>query len=106
MTIRNILLLFRERDRVACGYDFGVINQPEWAIEVKGLKEIKGNIQFTDREWNEARIKQENYWLVVIGNMSIKPVSRIIRNPHTLLSVRSTYRQSIIIEWHSTISVA
>ncbi|MEZ4727593.1 MAG: hypothetical protein R3E79_10720 [Caldilineaceae bacterium] len=31
----------------ACGYDFGVQAQPQWAIEVKGLKTNRGVIQFT-----------------------------------------------------------
>jgi len=91
--------------QAACGYDFGVRNQPDWAIEVKGLKQAKGNIQFTDREWSEARIRQENYWLVVVGNMATQPVPRIIRNPHTHLPAHSRYRQSIVIEWHSTVAV-
>lgn len=91
--------------QAACGYDFGVRTQLEWAIEVKGLKQTKGNIQFTDREWSEARIRQENYWLVVVGNIATEPLPRIIRNPHAQLSAYSTYRQSIVVEWHSTISV-
>jgi transcriptional regulator with XRE-family HTH domain len=91
--------------QAACGYDFGVNKRPEWAIEVKGLKQTKGNIQFTDREWNEARLRQENYWLVIIGNIATQPVPRIIRNPHALLPAHSTYRQSIVVEWHSTVSV-
>jgi hypothetical protein len=91
--------------QAACGYDFGVGGRPEWAIEVKGLKQAKGNVQFTDREWSEARIRQENYWLVVVGNIASQPIPRIIRNPHDLLSARSTYRQSIAIEWHSMVSV-
>ncbi|MFN8489196.1 MAG: helix-turn-helix domain-containing protein [Caldilineaceae bacterium] len=91
--------------QAACGYDFGVRTQPEWAIEVKGLKQTKGSIQFTDREWSEARIRQENYWLIVVGNIASEPLPRIIRNPHSQLSAHSTYRQSIVIEWHSTVSV-
>lgn len=92
--------------QAACGYDFGVRNRPEWAIEVKGLQQTKGNILFTDREWSEARIRQENYWLVVVGNLAAQPAARIIHNPHAFLSAHSTYRQSIVVEWHSTVSVA
>ena len=91
--------------QAAGGYDFGVRNRPEWAIEVKGLKQTKGNILFTDREWREAQLRQENYWLVVIGNIATQPVPRIIRNPHQILSAHSTYRQAIMVEWHSMVSV-
>jgi len=69
------------------------------------LKQAKGNIQFADREWREARTRQENYWLIVVGNMATEPVPRIIRNPHALLPAHSKYRQSIVVEWHSTVSV-
>jgi hypothetical protein len=34
----------------ACGYDFGVSSQKKTAIEVKGIKLLRGDILFTDRE--------------------------------------------------------
>lgn len=89
----------------ACGYDFGVLYQSELAIEVKGLKESKGGIQFTDREWAEAKTRRENYWVVVVGNLSTKPLARVIRDPHSSLAIQTTYRQSIVVEWHSVVSV-
>lgn len=90
----------------ACGYDFSVRHKPEWAIEIKGLKTSKGGIQFTDREWTEAKNRQEDYWLIVIGNLSTQPVPRIVRDPHATLPAESKYRQSITIEWHSYISIS
>lgn len=57
----------RDCRQLACGFDFGVQERPEWAIEVKGMKQPKGEILFTDREWFEAKIRQDNYWLVVVG---------------------------------------
>ena len=89
----------------ACGFDFGVQGRPEWAIEVKGMKQPKGEILFTDREWFEAKIRQDNYWVVVVGNLIAEPTARIIRNPHSELTVRSTYRRSIVVEWHSTVHI-
>ena len=89
----------------ACGYDFSVQNKPEWAIEVKGLKETRGGILFTDREWAEAGIRKDNYWLVVVGNLSANPIARIIQNPHKILTAHSRYRQSLTVEWHSTLSL-
>jgi len=91
--------------QTGCGYDFSVFNRAEWAIEVKGIKQAQGNILFTDREWVEARLHQDNYWLVVVGNIATQPVARIIRNPHATLPAASTYRQSIVVEWRSTVSV-
>lgn len=91
--------------QMACGYDFGVQYRPEWAIEIKGLKASKGGIQFTDREWSEAKNRHEDYWLIVIGNLSQEPVPRIIRDPHASLPIDSKYRQSITVEWHTVVSV-
>ena len=91
--------------QAGCGYDFSVSNRAEWAIEVKGIKQTQGSILFTDREWTEARLRQDNYWLVVVGNMATQPLARIIRNPHATLAASSTYRQSIVVEWRSTVSV-
>lgn len=53
----------------ACGFDFGVQHRPDWAIEVKGIKEKKGSLQFTDREWSEAKMRKANYWVVIVGNL-------------------------------------
>jgi|SRR5579871_4782564 len=91
--------------QMACGYDFGVQHEPEWAIEIKGLKTAKGGIQFTDREWTEAKKRREDYWLIVIGNLSAQPVPHIIRDPHVTLAVESKYRQPITVEWHAYISI-
>ena len=88
----------------AQGYDFAVRDRPECAIEVKGLKATRGVIQFTDREWREAGIRRCNYWLVVIGNIAVEPTTRVIHDPCTVLTARSVYRQSIVVEWHSSVS--
>ncbi len=90
----------------ACGFDFGVKDKPEWAIEVKGLKETRGGILFTDREWTEAKLRKNNYWLVVVGNLKAdSPTPRLIRDPYNALAIQSRYRQSLVVEWHSSIDV-
>jgi hypothetical protein len=60
-----------DRRQSACGYDFGVVRLPDVGIEIKGLKHNAGEVLFTDREWDEASIRLENYWLVVIGNLGV-----------------------------------
>ena len=89
----------------ACGFDFGVQRRPEWAIEVKGIKERQGSLQFTDREWSEARMRNANYWVVVVGNLSAQPHVRIIRDPYHSLNVHSRIRRALVVEWHSYISL-
>ena len=88
-----------------CGYDFGVESAPEWAIEVKGLKENKGSIQFTDREWAEAKARRADYWVILVGNLAAQPTAKIFRDPYHLLSVKSRYRQTVAVEWYSTVTI-
>ncbi|HEV8715421.1 MAG TPA: DUF3883 domain-containing protein [Candidatus Binatia bacterium] len=96
------ILDFRQ---AACGFDFGVRGQAEWAIEVKGLKRVRGDIQFTDREWTEAKYRRENYWLVIVGNLAAKPLARVIRDPHAVLKANCAYQASLTAIWRSTVSV-
>lgn len=89
----------------ALGFDFGVQGQPERAIEVKGLKPTKGAVQFTDREWSEAKYRRDNYWLVVVGNLGADPESRVIRDPFSVLTAHCTYQTSVTAVWRSTVSI-
>lgn len=96
------LLDFRQAAR---GFDFGVRGRPEQAVEIKGLKEERGAISFTDREWTEAKIRKEDYWLVVVGNLSVQPVPRVVRNPRAVLEARCRIQTTIAAVWTSTLSV-
>lgn len=91
--------------QAGCGYDFGVQHRLEWAIEVKGLSDTKGNVQFTDREWSEAKLRRENYWIIIVANLPTRPIPKVIRDPYKLLQVRSRYRHTFVVEWHSFVSV-
>ncbi|MEZ4726973.1 MAG: DUF3883 domain-containing protein [Caldilineaceae bacterium] len=90
----------------ACGYDFGVTDEPDWAIEIKGMKETRGAIQFTDREWREAKVRKSDYWVIVIGNLAYQPVFDVFRNPHRLLTIKSRYRQTVAVDWIATVSLS
>jgi hypothetical protein len=91
--------------QAACGFDFGVKSDAARAIEVKGLKPLRGAIQFTDREWSEAKLRRQNYCVVVIGNLALEPVARVFHDPHDVLAVRCTYQTSVTAVWRSTVSV-
>jgi hypothetical protein len=94
-----------DRRDPALGFDFAVVGLPERAIEVKGLRGHSGPIQFTDREWSEAKVRQAEYWLVVVGNISATPIFRLWENPHGALSVRCRYQRSVTAVWTSRISL-
>lgn len=89
----------------ACGYDFGIDTLPEIAIEIKGLKKSKGNVQFTDKEWQEANIRKSNYWLVVIGNILTEPRASVIYDPATNITVTCRYQKTISASWNSMVSI-
>ncbi|MGI4787396.1 MAG: DUF3883 domain-containing protein [Janthinobacterium lividum] len=89
----------------AQGFDFGVKGRPEWAIEVKGIKQRRGDIQFTDREWIEAKRRRENYWLIVVANMAEVPIPKIVADPYQQLKATSSVQTSVAIVWRSTVSV-
>lgn len=91
--------------QAALGFDFGIDDRPELAIEVKGIKQHRGDIQFTDREWSEAEYRGKQYWLAVVGNLGAEPIARIIRDPHTVLAARCSYKTTIAAVWRSTVSV-
>lgn len=90
----------------AAGYDFGLKNAPDVAIEVKGLKTLTGAVLFTDLEWRTARTRAESYWLVVVGELGKTPRARMWRNPVNLLEVKSSLRRATTVSWHATVSVA
>jgi hypothetical protein len=92
--------------QLACGFDFGVARLPKLGIEVKGLKHIKGEILFTDREWTEAGYRRDNYWLVVIGNLDSAPRGKVVSDPYRALKVSCSYQVTVAANWRSRVSVA
>ena len=90
----------------AGGFDFGIRNKPETAVEVKGLKLKSGGILFTDREWQEAKRRRQDYLLVVVGNLAAEPIAQVIPDPHTMLNATCTLQTSVTAVWRSTVVVS
>lgn len=90
----------------ACGFDFAVIQVAKIAIEVKGVKAIKGEILFTDREWTEAKHRREHYWLVVIGNLDSSPRGKVVKDPYNVLEASCSYQATLAAMWRSKVSLA
>lgn len=88
----------------ALGFDFGLKNRPEQAIEIKGIKQTRGDILFTDREWLEAKRRRENYRLVVVA-LAAEPLAKIIVDPYGNLAAKSAVQTSVSVVWRSTVSV-
>jgi hypothetical protein len=94
-----------DRRNAACGYDFGVDGHPELAIEVKGLKRERGQVLFTDREWSEAGLRLDHYWLVVVGNLALSPGARFIRNPRHILVAKCSYQTTVSAVWKAIVGL-
>nr|WP_262984093.1 DUF3883 domain-containing protein [Paenibacillus ihbetae] len=55
---------------LGCGYDFEIINgNLKSYIEVKGLGGHTGGVMFTNKEWQLAKEKMENYYLIIVQNV-------------------------------------
>ena len=89
----------------ACGFDFGVRDDPETAIEVKGLAKRRGGILFTDREWREAALRENRYLVVVVGDVSHTPAARLFRNPRLSLPATCRYQQAVVAQWIATAEI-
>lgn len=89
----------------ACGFDFAVTGRDWLAIEVKGLKTMRGAIQFTDSEWNQANRRMTDYWLVIVGGLDHHPRARLIKHPAASLRVTTSIRTSTTIAWAANVVV-
>jgi len=67
-----------------CGYDFRLWPPSSGdflAVEVKGLKERRGSISMTDKEFQTAGRLRERFYLLIVKNFSDKPFHEIHQNP-------------------------
>jgi hypothetical protein len=94
-----------DRRLSACGYDFAVSGRPELAIEVKGLRQLTGEVLFTDREWSEARTRLDHYWLVVVANLDATPQGKVVFDPAYHLEATCSYQTTVAAVWRSKMSV-
>lgn len=82
------------------GYDFEVLNSKK-VYEVKGLKELKGGIQFTDKEWNKAMELQENYVVVLVKNALCENKEVVLyADPTNILNAQQKVIQVTSINWN------
>src|SRR5690554_3028655 len=67
---------------LGCGYDFEITAETtQHFIEVKGLVGNTGGILFTNKEWETAKQKRENYTICVVSNINESPEISFINDP-------------------------
>lgn len=81
----------------ARGYAFGVRKRDGIAIEVEGLKQMRGGILFTDRGWSGAKARRADDRLVVVGNIESSPVAKLSPDPTTTLRAECGYQTAIAV---------
>lgn len=68
--------------RLGCGFDFRLVAPDTfYAVEVKGLSDVTGNITLTDREHSVGTTLGSLYFLFVVKNFKEKPFHEIYRDP-------------------------
>ena len=87
-----------------CGYDYEISGKSKAYIEVKGLDGDIGGISFTSKEWDVAHKEGENYFLVMIKNVSSTPIVQIIQNPAKMLKPKKYIFTTVQIRWNLAIA--
>ncbi len=91
---------FIDTRNCGCGYDFEIISKDcTKFLEVKGLSGEKGSILFTDKEWNTALKLKEDYILLVVKNINIKPEVQLIINPAEKYNPFPKAQQIVQVNW-------
>lgn len=89
------------------GYDFQIqIENDFWVTEVKGVRETKGAIRLTSKEFEQANNFLDKYFLIVVSNLNEMPKMTAIQNPINEISFEAkdivstqTYFHTGSIKW-------
>jgi hypothetical protein len=91
-----------------CGFDFKLTSPSEdtyRAVEVKGLRERGGLIQFTSLEHEMADVLADRYYLVLVRNFAERPFHSIFRNPlQNDMKFERVEREEVRVSWIAKIS--
>lgn len=94
--------------RFGCGYDFRLRSEPNdedfLAVEVKGLKEQRGSIAMTPKEYDVASALTDRFFLFVVRNFRESPSHEVFRNPVAgNLQFRKIERVTVQISWLTSV---
>jgi len=79
--------------RHGCGYDFRLRHGASadfLAVEVKGLRERRGSLSLTPKEYEAAAVLKKRFYLFVVKNFQETPFHEIFQDP---LSSRLRFQQ-------------
>lgn len=82
------------------GYDFKIVaNEEEYYVEIKGVSEIAGGLLFTNKEWEVANKKGDNFFLVIVSDINNSPVIDFIQNPAKKLIPKKNIIKTMQVNW-------
>ena len=93
--------------RLGCGYDFR-LRPPKrerfLAVEVKGLRELTGNLSLTPKEYEAATAMRDRFYLFVVKNFQKSPLHEIFPDPLSCrLEFRRSERKVIQVSWLASV---
>ena len=93
--------------RLGCGYDFrlrSVASAEFVAVEVKGLRQRKGNLSLTPKEYEVASFMKDRFFLFVVKNFEESPFHEIFQDPLSgALSFRRDEKVVIQVSWLTSV---
>jgi hypothetical protein len=92
--------------QMACGFDYKLtLDSNFFCIEVKGLNDITGTIQLTEKEFSIAKKMKTNYGLFIVRNFKDKPIHDLVFDPlNSRLSFKEIKREIIQTTYSTSIS--
>lgn len=88
---------------LGCGFDFRIDSTNfQIYVEVKGLADFSGGVLFTDKEWQVAKEKKENYFLCIVKNINQNSEINFIQNPASKINPKKNIYTTIQINWSVT----
>lgn len=91
--------------QMACGFDYKLsLNSNFYCVEVKGLNEITGTIQFTEKEFSMAKKLKSKYCLFIVKNFKEKPFHEFVFDPlNSRLDFKEVKREIIQRTYNTSI---
>jgi hypothetical protein len=84
------------------GYDFQIQLQEKFVLaEIKGVRNKNGAIRITQNEFDKAEEYKEDYFIVVVSNLSKSPQLNVVENPLKNLKFNRKEMNSIQVNYHT-----
>lgn len=88
--------------KLGCGFDFKLHKDNDYiGVEVKGMNELNGRVQLTEKEYRVANFLNKKYFLFIVKNFKEVPCHAFYQDPINLLSFNKIERKIIQTSWNT-----